>query len=561
MAILLSGILLFALCSPAFAEDAGAVAQNLPWLSDSLRWLSHTLMTVGGVGVAIGLASQAFGRRQVNVANVPTFPRYMTSPQQYRLGSIVFIIFASGFFLLLVYEHKEVARVADVFGEGLAKNIINAINDDAAPYLLVVAAMCAVYLYCLKKEANWNLLLMMRDAIHTWISIPQLAGDIVGKIQFSLNIPPEAIPEVIRNSTEVVKADFDKGQNTPDRIWAETCYMKWWLTQGQGAGQDGIFFTEPSFGFEELLKQFDKATTRIGAWKAGQAVEVDELADKIKELHNKFSRLVACYLIYRNASSEALRAEARRFGIEPRSPAAGENPMRYWIVYILALMASVYLGVYASGIAYDLMTGAGLNVAQDPERAQSWIMYSLSNYGVAIVAVLLLRVVSPYLGLGVHRTHLITYCWTFAIAFVTGPFGLAIAAHLFGPEKYQTMPLLEVFYNTLKWGLGPALVAVYISYYLDRQTCHDLPDINHSYATLGWRLLNCIGFAAITVFLLLPPLLALEAQPGAAWDTPKLRFVATGTLFFIAFGLALAAQFALRKGTEETSGVLTPRTS
>jgi hypothetical protein len=62
------------------------------------------------------------------------------------------------------------------------------------------------------------------------------------------------------------------------------------------------------------------------------------------------------------------------------------------------------------------------------------ILYSLSNYGVAILAVLLLRVVSPYLGLGQHQTHLITYCWTFVIAFVTGPFGLAIAAHEFGPQ-------------------------------------------------------------------------------------------------------------------------------
>jgi len=88
-----------------------------------------------------------------------------------------------------------------------------------------------------------------------------------------------------------------------------------------------------------------------------------------------------------------------------------------------------------------------------------------------------------------------------------------------------------------------------------------LPNINHSYSTIGWRLLNCFGFAAITLFLLLPPLLALKAEPDAAWDTSKLRFVATGTMFFIAFGLALAAQFALRKGTPEASPMLAPHTS
>src|SRR5262249_29486235 len=139
MRILLSGILLFALCSPAFAQDAGTVAQNFAWLGDNMRALSHTLMTIGGVGLAIGLAAQAFGRRQVNVANVPTFPRYMTSPQQYRFGSIVFVIFASGFFLLLVYEHKEVARVPDLFGHGLPKTITHALNHHAPPYFLPAA--------------------------------------------------------------------------------------------------------------------------------------------------------------------------------------------------------------------------------------------------------------------------------------------------------------------------------------------------------------------------------------------------------------------------------------
>ena len=167
---------------------------------------------------------------------------------------------------------------------------------------------------------------------------------------------------------------------------------------------------------------------------------------------------------------------------------------------------------------------------------------------------------APISGPGVHQ-HLLTYCWTFVVAFLTGPFGLAIAVHLVGPEKIQNMPFLDIFFHTLKWGFAPALVGVYISYYLDRQTCHDLPDINHSYSTVGWRLLNCIGFAAITLFLLFPPLLALQAETGAAWDTPKLRFVASGTTFFIAFGLALAAQFALRKGTKEASPVLAPRTS
>lgn len=99
----------------------------------------------------------------------------------------------------------------------------------------------------------------------------------------------------------------------------------------------------------------------------------------------------------------------------------------------------------------------------------------------------------------------------------------------------------------LRWGLGPALVTVYISYYLDRQSCSDLPDIDNSMRTVAWRLFNCFGFAATNVFLLLPQLLSLMAQEGAIWETNKLRFIAAGTTFCLAFGLALAAQFALKK--------------
>jgi hypothetical protein len=64
-------------------------------------------------------------------------------------------------------------------------------------------------------------------------------------------------------------------------------------------------------------------------------------------------------------------------------------------------------------------------------------------------------------------------------------------------------------------------------------------------------LLNCFGFAALNLFLLLPPLLALPASPDEVlWTEYKLRFVASGATFCVALGLALAAQFALRKTGE-----------
>jgi len=528
------------IASPAFAESGEAGPELAPEV------VAHWAITVLGLAVAGRLAFQAFGRA-VPVDNFPTVPIYMTSRQQYRLGWAAFVAFACGFFLLLVQEHREVLILAKPLNI-IPDSISAAIDGRSTSYLLIVTAMGTVYLYLLAYEKPWNVLLMMRDVIRSWISVPQLAKRIMAQIRLSLHVPQEGRSAVIAASNGVVtEQDFRKEANTPDRKWAETGYMKWWLTEALDAGGDAIFFAEDSFAFNALIDDFNKAAPDVRQWKSGAVVPFPsgDLPRTIDGLHARFARLVACYLIYRYGSHKDLNAAARGFGIT-LSEAPPANPLRYWIVYVIALMASVYVGVHVSAILYDLATGRGLTFAQDPNLALEWGMYSVSNYGVAIIVILLLRLLAGTLDADISRSHLITYCWTFVAAFFVGPAGLTVAAKFFAPPMYSDQPVLLLYYNVLKWGLGPALVCVYISYYLDRQIYSDLPNIVHSSRTVGWRLLNCSAFAAVTLFLLLPYLLTLPPTPGDAWSVEKLRFVASGTIFCLTLGLALAAQFALR---------------
>jgi hypothetical protein len=546
--ILVSAGLLFsvslAICGPALAEDGNDMYDMAPQLA-------HWAITILGTAVAARLALQAFGHA-VPVANVPTFPIYMTSRQQYRLGGWTFGAFACGFFLLLIHEHQQVIELIKPF-DIIPDNIIEAVSKQSAPYLAIVAAMGAAYLYCLTYEKPWNVLLMMRDVIQSWISVPQLAKQIIAQIQFSLHVPREVVSDVIAASNSVVvEQDFRKDVNTPDRKWAETCYMKWWLTRGLDAGGDATFFTEESFAFNKLVDDFVTTSPAIASWKSGSAADLvaQHLPQTVDDLHRRFSRLVACYLIYRNGSKKELSREAFKFGIT-LSDETSENPLRYWIVYMIALMGSVYVGVHASAIGFDLVTGQGWQIAQDPNLALKWVMYTASNFGLAIIVILLLRLLARSLERDVGQSHLVTYCWTFLIAFLVGSAGLTVAGYFFAPSQVADQPLYLLYSGMLKWGLGSALVCVYVSYYLDRQTYADLPDIVHSFRTLGWRLVNCFGFAAATLVLLLPALLALRASAEVApWNDYKLRFVASGTTFCVTFGLALAAQFALRKAGE-----------
>src|SRR5438046_3177420 len=115
--------------TPALAEAVGAADSN------ALSY-AHMGVTALGLAFAIGMANQAFARRPVPLAETPTFPRYMTSYGQYMLGNGAFILFASFVFLLIVYLHKEVAQVIKLFPGAVPEQVVTAISQNEAPYLL-----------------------------------------------------------------------------------------------------------------------------------------------------------------------------------------------------------------------------------------------------------------------------------------------------------------------------------------------------------------------------------------------------------------------------------------
>ena len=285
----LCSAILSALCAPAFAQDAGAAAGTVPWLV-------HWAITLLGMGLAAKLAWEAFGH-EVVVGNLPTFPFYMTSRGQYWFGAAAFASFACGFFLLLVHQHEAVLKLVEQT-KILNDDWLKAASDKSAPYLMVVAAMAAVYLYCLRLEKPWNVLLMMRDVIQTWISVPQLAKRIMAEIQFRLRVPHDAVAKVIESADGLVaEQDFHKDINTPDRKWAEINYMKWWMMQGADAGGDATFFAETSFAFDALVGDFDEASDGMRRWKSDTVRDRagSHFPQKVTELHTRFCRLIACY--------------------------------------------------------------------------------------------------------------------------------------------------------------------------------------------------------------------------------------------------------------------------
>ena len=549
-----------ALVTSAFAE----VLTEDPPLPPPYTSYAHLAVTVLACIFAMKLAATAFARPQRALADIPTGPRYLTSPGYYLCGLAVFMVVTAFIFLVLVYLHKEVISVIQLINipylpEQLSKEVLDAVNNESAPYLLIVFFIAALYLYLLHKEAEWNILLMLRDVIQIWIAIPTRVRSIVAQTMVSFAVPKPFAGEIVNADVGVRKEDFEKDAATFERQWAELSYIRMWLTRQLGSGEAG-FFDDAEFKLDELLAEYAALSADVVRFREdppSHAADARALVPRAKTLRAELARVVGCYLVHQYGITERLDDAAKEFGL-PIKCAANENPLKYIVIYLITLALCVYVGVYVSAIAFDLLAGESLESAlstQDDELVWRWISYSAANYGFAISVILVIRYIAWTSSTRANIVYLWTYCWTGLVAGLVGPLGLAIMVVVYRVPRFADMSFISIFGTELKWGVGPAIIAVFISYYMDRQTSSALPDIDQSRGTVAWRFAVSLSLALATLVLLLPPLLSLPAPVIGDWSREKLHAVAIGTTFMITFGLALAAQFALRKAQRSTAGV------
>jgi hypothetical protein len=550
-----------ALVTSAFAE---VLTEEPPAASSLYIHYAHIAVTALAVIFAMRLAAVAFARPPCSIADIPTDPRYLTSPGYYWFGLAAFTVLTALIFLVSVVLYKEVIPLIELFKipflpEWLSRQLIDAANEDTAPYLLIVCLMAALYLYLLHKEAEWNILLMLRDLIHIWIAIPTRIRSIVAQMMVSFSVPEPFAGAITSGQVGVRTEDFEKDPSTFERQWAELSYIQLWLTRQLGSGEAG-FFDDGEFKLDALLAEYAVLSADVVGFRedpSSHAADVRALLPRAKALRGKLARVVGCYLVHQYGVNERLVGAANEFGV-PVKRGANENPLKYIFIYLIALALSVYIGVYVSAIAFDLLTGVSLEKTlstQDDELVWRWISYSAANYGLAISVILLIRYIAWTSSATTNVAYLWTYCWTGLVAGLVGPLGLAIMVKLYNVPRFEGMPFISIFGAELKWGVGPAIIAVFISYYMDRQTSSALPDINQSRGTIAWRFAVSLALALATLVLLLPPLLSLPAPVVGDWSREKLHAVAIGTTFMITFGLAFAAQFALRKPQRSTAGV------
>jgi hypothetical protein len=537
---------LFALLFPA-AAFAGDGPESLIPYSD---WIIFTLALV----VTAWWSLEAFDRPSVNLADLPTFPRYMTRRGQYRSAKIVFVGICLAIYVLMIRYHRDLPAIIGAMKPEWSERLKTLTEQKDPSYLVVIIVVSACFLTLLKKEARWNVLLLFRDITYSWVAIPYLTRRIVDLTRERLAVPSDARLEVEKADKKwrVHKADFEKNPLSMDRAWAELCYLQWWILEEQAKNRDTTFFSEKSFAWEELNSAFRNLNLMVDAHKSGVTAAEGLSSETMKAIadhRKKLSRLIACYLVFMNSSRSDLITAAKNLGIE-LGPAPGENPLRYAAIYVVALLLSLHFGVFLSAVGYDLLQGTAMEYAifnQDLTDVSRWAILAFGDYGIPILGILLLRYlawrVNPVRGISI----LVSYSWIFVIAAILSAFGLSLMIELVGRSAGQWDQFWNLFLRETRWSIGPALICVYIIHYLDRQADPTRPDIGSPGEMPIRRIAYAVLFTVLVMAFTLPSIPNIRPWNDSVWDVSKLRFVALGTIFSITMCLALIAQFALPK--------------
>jgi hypothetical protein len=524
------------------------------------------LLVVVAALMAVYFARGAFDTPILTLDDVPAPPRYMTQRRQYRLGMIAYIgLCLIGYILIVAFYRQLSPFFAPFEPEPLRKLVQTYVQESQLSFPVVVVLGAAALVTLLKIEHEWNPFYVLRRVVRAWVCIPELANHIMEAARHNLTVPPDERKIVASDPTKLVDiGDFDKDRQSLDRIWAEICYLRLWLNRNRDVGLHLTFFNEPSFAWSTLETNFAKMHAQIVPLKQAQKSIAfgpeffEDTAARADRLRRQYCRLAACFIVFKNETKRAAIRDATQFGARVASLEVRTNPMRHALVFLVAIVVSINLGVWLSSALWDLANPAAAAAAisastEDANLATLWIYFGLAAYGAPIVVVLLLRYLGWVYDPEQPSSYLNSYAAIFVIALCVSVAALALAAE-FGPGAAAGKPILGLLYADFKWGWAPALICLYVVYHVDRHIDPLLPDVGMLGSEgIPQRLVSCLLFAIIVMVVAALPTRSLSVSSGSAWPVEKLHAVVVGTIFTIAFVVALVSQFGFGK---RSSGAL-----
>src|SRR5713226_6730219 len=124
---------------PASAQNVGASQ------SDAFLYMAQAALLLLGMAFAGYWAYEAFDTPPIKLGDGPALPRYMTQPNQYRLGVIAYVGVCLLVYALIAYFHKELLPLVRALSPELHETIDKSMTDGSLAYPLVVIFSAAIF--------------------------------------------------------------------------------------------------------------------------------------------------------------------------------------------------------------------------------------------------------------------------------------------------------------------------------------------------------------------------------------------------------------------------------
>jgi TIR domain-containing protein len=475
-------------------------------------------------------------------------PRYMTPRGQYRNGQIAYTGLCVAIYVIITINYKFLFFVLRL----ILPNPLD-IQNNSLTFPVAIITVAALIVNTLKLQHEANPLFWLRRLILNWVSIPALALYIIDGIIHHLVIPHDARSRIAQEPRiHVDVGDFDKDRRSLDRQWAEVSYLRFWLNSRLNDGRHNIFFNESGFRWRELDSRYELCCKQIIPLKQPPTrhefgpSNLSEIVAMVEGLHRQYGNLTALLILYSNYSKKSALNEAYSLGALVELENVRANPIRYVVLFIVAILISIYLGAGLSVGLWDVThPNSGDSFDQDLGIAARLVYYGLAAFGAPIVAVLMLRQMGWSHDAEEPTSYPISYATVFLVALCVSSAALAL-----------TLRFIDVLLITF-W--SPALICVYVVYHVDRQIGPLLSDIGASREKgIARRVLSCLLLGVLAILFSLLPAAALRAPPELPWPIDELRTVGLAATFMIGFGMALVAQFCLGRVRPTTQSFAMP---
>ena len=469
-------------------------------------------------------------------------PIYMTRRPLYMIGIALYGLTAAALFTILVFFYRDIHPWAEQFiPSDLYTRINSALGAKEITTTTIIIIAGIAFFLLMQIDKAWNPLYYTWRTIAAVVSIPRKARHIATAVQSRLQVPEAWRGRLIDNHN-IQPEWFEMSRAALERKWAEIAYMREWLSE-QHRQTGGLFFTEQSIGYAEIAENpdgefFIARKLYISALDDGGR-DLYALSGQIGKLHQSFSRLVACYVIYQNGTEDMLWDQLESFGVTPDRIIL-TRPMAF-LYYVVATGASVFIGLFGSWTIYDLAVGGDFSDIGLSSDFRVWTAYSVGMYCIPILVVILIRYFCERVDSWVHGWHPDFYVIALLIGMAVSGGVVTLGLKYWPPPASPVLAgatLLQIYKANFLWTIAPGIMTAFVAYRMDAGTFRDNDGDLDVLKTLQWALIAAIAISVVVGLVIY-----------AEWATivkfrphpEKFAITAMATVFMIGLSLGVVS--------------------